>query len=268
MRRGTRVFGATLCGALTIVTLSIAGGGAAAAAEAVRAATSTKTALSSVDDAEDGMLRVKEMPEKAPNLRDLAPGDRTQWAAEVTNIGEPGMLSVEFVADGPENLMAGEESGMRMTVDLCTTPLVPVISASGAMTFECASGPTRLGIVTAATDQRLTTLSTINTGETVGVRVMILFPASATNSAEDAAAAMNVVFAIAPTDAGDGAAEPPGTAAPTDTQPERPTLFSGLALTGTGAMFLSVAASAIIALGILLLALAPRRARPEEDEAR
>jgi hypothetical protein len=288
MRHGIRV-----SGALTIVTLSIlATATVTAAASAAQPAASTSHAASttasdspmsalapkSIQDDDDGTLLVKEMPKGGINLLELAPGDRTQWAAEVTNNGDPGMLNVEFFADGHQDLMSGGDSSLRITVDLCADPLTAVVSDTGVVTFDCESGLHRLGTVTSATEQHLQTARTFRTGNTIGVRVLVTFPSSADNASENTAASMNVMFSISPQDGGTSTSIPssPGNGAGADSgtgndgatpNSAQRGLPGGLALTGTNAMFMSFAASAIIALGILLLSLVPRRTRTEGDEA-
>jgi hypothetical protein len=283
-------YGIRASGALTIVTLSILAPAAAAAAAvpatvatasasaatsaaaAASAAASTSTyeiTVSALDstplaptqfaqnaqNSQDGPLVVEEMPKGGVNLRDLAPGDRTQWAAEVTNNGDPGMLAVDFLADGHGSLMSGGETSLRITVDLCPTKLTALVSETGVTTFDCSSGMHRLGTVTSATKHGLRTARSLDTGESVGVRVLVAFPSSADNSSEDSAASMNVVFSLSPDAVAGG-----------DSDSAQRVLPGGLALTGTNIMFLPLAAGAIISLGILLMSLAPRRTRTEGDD--
>jgi hypothetical protein len=212
-------------------------------------------------DAEDSAPQVKRMPAERPNLSNLAPGDRTQWAAEITNIGEPGVLGVEFVAHGENSLMSRQGNGLRLVVDFCPTPLIASLTPRGAMTFDCASKQTRLGTVTSAADQRLRSEQLIGTGETVGVRVLISFPKTADNSFENASASIDVVYTITPT--GETAGAVP--AAPVEAEEVR-TVFPGILATGISVMFMSLAAALVISVGILFLSLVPRGARERGEE--
>jgi hypothetical protein len=273
MRQGLRV-----SVGLVLATRAVLAAGAlpAAAVPATTTVAASTAVVRASGDSDENTLRVRTMPADSPNLRDLAPGDRTQWAAEVTNTGAPGTLGVEFVAYGDDGLLTGEGTGLRMTVDLCMTPLVVALSANGATTFECASGQKRLAAVTSAVDQRVVTRSTVGTGETVAVRVIIAFPPTAGNASESAAAAMDVVFSITPdggstsAPASSGSSDSPSKSTtpvdPGDSLLTRPVFPGGLALTGISVMFLGLAAAAIISLGVLLLSLAPRRTSARGDK--
>jgi hypothetical protein len=198
----------------------------------------------------DETLTVREMPAHGLNLTGFAPGDRTQWAAEVTNSGEPGILTVHFLANEGNTMMSGGDSGMQVTVDLCPSALIPSVSAEGIQRFHCETGQTRLGTVTTAGERRLTAERTIGTGKTVGVRVHVMLPATADNSVEDAAADLDVVFSITSRDDADAASSP-----------ATPSPSGWLARTGADPAALVFAAAAIIAAGVLVQFLSRRRDR-------
>jgi hypothetical protein len=257
MRHGMRV-----SGALPFVTLSIiATATVVLAAVTIITAPPTLAVTQTLASSENSSLVVRQISANNPDLSDLAPGDRTEWAAEVTNTGEPGTLSVQLAADGDSTLMTGEADGMRMFVDLCTSRLVPTVSALGVTTFTCASGETRIGSSTSADERHVFASSPIETGETVGVRVLILFPASAGNSAENGSAALDVGFGLS-------SESEAGTVSATssDTQYARTALPAWLALPGISPIFVSIMAASLFALGILLVAYAFRRRTYEEEE--
>jgi hypothetical protein len=227
-----------------------------------QAASELAASQRSAPDTGDGLPHVKRMPAERPDLRDLAPGDRTQWAAEITNTGAPGTLGVEFVTHGGSSMMSRQGNGLRMIVDFCSTPLASSYTAGGAMVFDCTAEQSRLGTVTSAATQLLTAQDIVDTGETVGVRVMISFPLTADNTFEDSSAAIDVVYTITPLGESVARVEP---AAPAEAELAR-AVFPGILATGISVMFMSLAAAVIISLGILLLALVPRGAREGGDE--
>jgi hypothetical protein len=257
MRQGIRVSGARAFVALSVVaTASILVG-----AVTIIAAPSAVAFTETLSSADSSSLVVRQISQDRPILSDFAPGDRTEWAAEVTNTGEPGELNVQLAASGDNSLMTGEEDGMRMFVDLCTTPLQPTVSDLGVMTFDCVSGESRIGSSTSADERHVSAHSPINTGETVGVRVLILFPSSADNAAENSSAALHVGFSLS-SEADAGTVSATGS----DTQYARTALPAWLALPGISPVFVSIVAAALFALGILLVAYAFRRRTGDEEE--
>ncbi|PTL72523.1 hypothetical protein C1I63_06435 [Rathayibacter caricis DSM 15933] len=152
------------------------------------------------------VLDVRERSSSTLALADLAPGDSSEWAAEVTNTDSVGhALTVGFDSEGP---LLTAADGLRLTVDLCDAPFdsTPLDTPEGRTVerFTCASGDVPLGSGPAAGLGRLETARPIAEGATVGVRVRVAFPESAGNALENADGSLRVVFSVA------GAAEPGG----------------------------------------------------------
>lgn len=255
--------------ALTVVLalLGLAPAAAAHPASPVAPVNPAVPAARATQDPGDGSLRVTKFPEDELHLRDFAPGDRTQWAAEVTNTGEDGDLGVEFVLVGESDALANEANALQIVVDLCSVAFDSAVSETGAMTFTCPATQTRLGLVTSAAEREMDSHTVIAAGDTVGVRARILFPASADNTAESTSAVMDVLVTVSPLS--DDLSPSGGTDPETDTEgapPEgtddeapRPALFGGLALTGIDVLLLLGAGIIIVSLGITFWTLAPRQ---------
>ncbi|MCM6764093.1 hypothetical protein NB037_16895 [Rathayibacter sp. ZW T2_19] len=150
------------------------------------------------------VLDVRERSSSAVALADLAPGDSSEWAAEVTNTDSTGhALAVGFDSDGA---LLTDEDGLRLAVDLCDSPFdaVPQVTPEGRTVerFTCASGDVPLGSGPASALGRLETARPIAEGSTVGVRVRVAFPESAGNALENAAGSLRVVFSVAGTGSG------------------------------------------------------------------
>lgn len=259
-----------VAGVLTALSLPVL---AAASATPLSAPVPSIIASAGAEPSPDynNTLVVTQMPEGGINLRDFAPGDRTQWATEVTNTGASGTVTIDFFADGDDSLVNGEGTALQMTVDLCERALIPVVSAVGATTFDCPAEPSRLGRITSARDEHLTADHSIKAGETLAVRVKILFPTAADNSAQNTGAALDVRFSITPDDPN---AQPvpqpafnPTPPVPVEARTPPPFTLGGLALTGTNILWLLCAAVVIISLGITAWTLSPRRSLEEQEES-
>ena len=197
------------------------------------------------------VLDVRERSSSAVALADLAPGDSSEWAAEVTNTDSTGhALAVGFDSDGP---LLTDEDGLRLAVDLCDSPFdaVPQLTPEGRTIerFTCASGDVPLGSGPASALGRLETARPIAEGATVGVRVRVAFPESAGNALENTDGSLRVVFSVAGAEAGYGA--PIAAPIPDPASP------GGLAVTGRdlGAALLG----ALLALGAGVLLVRRRR---------
>jgi hypothetical protein len=247
MRQGIRVTGGRV-----FVTLAIVATATVAVVGATITSVSTSALTPSASTAEVASLKVEQISEASPDLSGFAPGDRTEWAAVVTNTGEPGTLNVQLAARGDRALVSEEGSALQMFVDLCTTELLPSVSGLGVTTFECASGETRIGSATSADARPIAANGIMDTGETVSVRVLVLFPTSATNTAENSSAELDVAFSLS-TD--------------NDTGIDRADPITAVAtLPGMGPLFMTLTAAALLALGLLLLIHALRPTSTEGDE--
>lgn len=202
------------------------------------------------------VLDVRELTAPAA-LTGLAPGDTTEWAAEVTNVGSTAHeVSVAFAVDGGDSLATDPRNGLQLEVDLCPSAFAIDRSVSPGRSIEryVCPGAVPLGAGPAASLGRLDGSRALAGGETVGVRVRVSFPEQAGNDLEDTVAALRVIV----TDA-----DPLDPAAPSDGLGPIAAPSDGLAVTGRdlGAALLG----GLLALGAGgLLALAGRRRRQEQ----
>ncbi|PPF69861.1 sortase [Rathayibacter tritici] len=201
-----------------------------------------------------GVLDVRELS-PAGSLSDLAPGDRADWAVEVTNTGfTPQEVSVAFVVDGGK-LAQDPRDGLQLSVELCDSAFTVEQIVDGPRTIQrylCPADAVPLGSGPAATLGRLDAARPLGGGVTEGVHVRVLFPESAGNEMELAGASLRVI--VGTSDAGEGAS-PGASSGPGPAG-------GGLAVTGRdlGAALLG----GILALGAgTLLAAAGRRRRRE-----
>ncbi|PPH20819.1 hypothetical protein C5C31_11000 [Rathayibacter rathayi] len=145
------------------------------------------------------VLDVREL--SAPgSLSDLAPGDRAEWAVEVTNTGlAPHEVSVAFVVDGGM-LAQDPRDGLQLSVELCDSAFTVEQVVDGPRTIQrylCPTDAVPLGSGPAATLGRLDGARPLGRGATAGVRVRVLFPESAGNERELTAAALRVTVGTA-----------------------------------------------------------------------
>lgn len=220
------------------------------------------------------LLDVRELTAPAA-LTGLAPGDTTEWAAEVTNVGSSAhQVSVAFAVDGGDALATDPRSGLQLVVDLCPSAFtIDDRLVAGGRSIErylCPEGVVPLGTGPAASLGRLDGTRALDRGETVGVRVRVSFPAGSGNGLESTAAALRVLVREtgAIDDSGDpGAIGGPGASGnggPSNGGAGNGGPSGGLAVTGRdiGAALLG----GLVALGAgLLLAAGSRRRREEQS---
>ncbi|ROP56650.1 MULTISPECIES: sortase [unclassified Rathayibacter] len=143
------------------------------------------------------LLDVRELTAPAA-LTGLAPGDTTEWAAEVTNVGSSAhQVSVAFAVDGGDALATDPRAGLQLVVDLCpaafTIDDVLVADGRSVERYRCPEGVEPMGTGPAASLGRLDGSRALDLGETVGVRVRVSFPAGSGNALESTSAALRVL---------------------------------------------------------------------------
>ncbi|MCJ1687940.1 sortase [Rathayibacter sp. VKM Ac-2927] len=143
------------------------------------------------------LLDVRELTAPAA-LTGLAPGDTTEWAAEVTNVGSSAhQVSVAFAVDGGDALATDPRAGLQLDVDLCPSAFTidDVLVADGRSVerYLCPEGVEPMGTGPAASLGRLDGSRALDRGETVGVRVRVSFPAGSGNALESTSAALRVL---------------------------------------------------------------------------
>ncbi|MCJ1698604.1 sortase [Rathayibacter festucae] len=143
------------------------------------------------------LLDVRELTAPAA-LTGLAPGDTTEWAAEVTNVGSSAhQVSVAFAVDGGDALATDPRAGLQLVVDLCPSAFTidDVLVADGRSVerYRCPEGVEPMGTGPAASLGRLDGSRALDRGETVGVRVRVSFPAGSGNALESTSAALRVL---------------------------------------------------------------------------
>ncbi|QHC64327.1 sortase [Rathayibacter festucae] len=143
------------------------------------------------------LLDVRELTAPAA-LTGLAPGDTTEWAAEVTNVGASAhQVSVAFAVDGGDALATDPRAGLQLVVDLCPSAFTidDVLVADGRSVerYRCPEGVEPMGTGPAASLGRLDRSRALDRGETVGVRVRVSFPAGSGNALESTSAALRVL---------------------------------------------------------------------------
>lgn len=166
-------------------------------------------------DSEDRLL-VEELTGSNKHLQDLAPGDTTEWAAQVTNTANtPTAIRIDVRAVGDQPLVSDPVEGVQLVVDLCAGPLSARMTDSGATIFTCRTGETRLGLAPAAAlasdPERLTTRSELQPGGTTSVRLRIQLPSTAGNALENNQGELRVSIV---------AADPSGTVPDSDANPD------------------------------------------------
>ncbi|PPF10631.1 hypothetical protein [Rathayibacter sp. AY1A5] len=203
-----------------------------------------------------GVLDVREL--SAPgSLTDLAPGDRAEWAVEVTSTGlSPQGVSVAFAVDGG-TLAQDPRDGLQLSVELCDSAFTVAEVVDGERTVErylCPEDAMPLGSGPAATLGRLDGVRPLERGATVGVRVRVLFPESAGNGTELAAASLRVLVGTTEEypSATPGPGSFPGAAG------------GGLAVTGRDLGAALLGGMLALGSGVLLAAAARRRHRREQ----
>lgn len=143
------------------------------------------------------LLDVRELTAPAA-LTGLAPGDTTEWAAEVTNVGASAhQVSVAFAVDGGDALATDPRAGLQLVVDLCPSAFTidDVLVADGRSVerYRCPEGVEPMGTGPAASLGRLDGSRALDRGETVGVRVRVSFPSGSGNALESTSAALRVL---------------------------------------------------------------------------
>ncbi|AZZ53721.1 sortase [Rathayibacter festucae] len=143
------------------------------------------------------LLDVRELTAPAA-LTGLAPGDTTEWAAEVTNVGASAhQVSVAFAVDGGDALATDPRAGLQLVVDLCpaafTIDDVLVVDGRSVERYRCPEGVEPMGTGPAASLGRLDGSRALDRGETVGVRVRVSFPSGSGNALESTSAALRVL---------------------------------------------------------------------------
>lgn len=178
-------------------------------------------------DTED-VLAVAVPPAASDHLADLAPGDRTEWAAQVANTGEdPVPLYAAFSITGTEALVTDPADGLQLDVALCPHPLEPTTVDGGAVVYTCPTATTPLGTGSAAGLGTLEATTALAPGDTVGIRVRAILPVTAGNTFENSEGKLHVDFATTGNDTGQ-----PGRPSPAPTTP--PPTDDGSSGSGTG----------------------------------
>ena len=217
------------------------------------------------------------------HLQDLAPGDRTEWAAQVTNTGhESTAVTVLIHATGTDPLIRDTVEGLQLEVDLCPGALDTHTTGNGARQFTCRTGETRLGAgpaaQLAADPAGLSTRTELGSGKTMAVRVRVALPAHAGNNLENTQGELSVRVTPTGTTPGSGnpttpghpttPAGPGGTGTGSDTAEPPTATVPHEDLPVTGRDILAALAGALIttAIGALLFVTSRRRRRPIEEQ--
>lgn len=144
----------------------------------------------------DGSLEVVQLPAAPGHLSELAPGDRTEWAAQVTNTTKDTLpLYVTFSTTGTDPLLTDPQHGLQLDVTMCPRPLNIRPLESGPVVYTCPTTPQLLGAGAAAALGELKATTTLGPGATVGVRARVLLPVSAGNALENTAGELHAHFA-------------------------------------------------------------------------
>lgn len=164
------------------------------------------------------ILTVTVLPAAPGHLTDLAPGDRTEWAAQVTNTSQDTVpLYATFSTTGTESLVTDPEDGLQLNVALCPDPLESTTVDGGAIVYTCPAETIPLGAGSAAELGPLEATTALAPGDTVGIRARVVLSATAGNAFENTAGQLHARFATTGTDAGQ-----PGQPAPTTPPPLTP----------------------------------------------
>lgn len=225
------------------------------------------------------ILLVEEVPGSAlGHLQDLAPGDRTEWAAHVTNTGhEPTAVTLAIHASGTDPLIRDPNDGLQLEVDLCPGTLDTHTTSNGSQRFTCETGETRLGAGPAAhlaaDPAGLTTQTELAGGDSMAVRVRVVLPTHAGNNLENTQGELRVH--VTPTDttnpmpsahpttpAGSGG---PGTSSNTAEPPTATVPYDTLPVTGRDVLAALAGALITTLIGVLLLVTSRRRRTVEEQ---
>lgn len=239
--------------------------------------------------AEGDILLVDEVPGSKPgHLQGLAPGDRTEWAAEVTNTSHaPTPVNIAVKITGADAMVRDPVQGLQLVVDLCPGILTTTTTTNGAQRFTCDTETIRLCTGPAASlagdPVGVTARAELEGEKTMAVRIRVDLPVTAGNEMEESHGRLTVDFSTTgspvtgpenqPTSctpsAGTGSDKPQGGADTTDDSltPPAPTRPSPESLAITGGDILAALTGAVITtvLGLLFLLTARRRRRTTEQ---
>ena len=220
---------------------------------ALALATSAPTAaLASADP--QGSLAVNDLSAPTIDLSGLAPGDSSQWAAEVHNTAAvPSFFSIEIRDPGAGKLTTNDAYGLWLDVSLCPTRLA-TSDIGGTRTFSCPVAATPLGSAPAGSHVKSSHTASIGAGSTLAVLVNLRFPQSSNNAFENTTGSLTLAVVK----------HTPGARALTPLAFSDPT-FTGLAFTGADVIGAIGAAFVTFVVGFLMLIISRRRRRPTDN---
>ncbi len=193
-------------------------------------------------------LRVNFLSGQQFTVGDLAPGDSTQWAAEVTNTGvTSGTLIIRTTALSGDILATDPVNGLQLKFDTCAERLSVTTVSAGVHAYACPVATTVLMAGQAPAAQQFSVA--LAAGQTIDFRALANFPVDAGNDFENTHAAIAITFAIA------GSAPTPSASPSSTSSPPA----DGLALTGADVLGATLAAAVTFLVGLVFVVIARRR---------
>jgi|GEM_PF-6137246 len=209
-------------------------------------------ALASADPNES--LAVTDLSAPTIYLSGLAPGDSSQWAAEVHNTAAvPASFSVEIRDPGAGRLTTNDTYGLWLDVSLCPTRLTTP-DIGGTRTFSCPVAATPLGSAPAGSHVTSSQTISIGAGSTRSVLVNVRFPQSSNNAFQNQTGSLVLIIVEHTPDVS------------SLTTPAFSGLaFSDLAFTGADVIGAISATFVTFVVGFLMLVISRRQRRPTDN---